>query len=93
MATITSNPGDQNTFQSIQLGGIPNDLPTIQSMPAGWNEVDGYRESIRSDSETQATRAFEGPWGNRLDFYTWCLGYRYNAAGGKLKRVIPSQHP
>ncbi len=47
----------------------------LNQIPAGWQEVEGYRERWRSDGTQEMTRVFQGPWNGRGAFRDYMLGW------------------
>lgn len=59
------------------LSGVGHGVAKMLSQPAGWREIDGYKEHFRPD-DTAAVRYFRGPWGQRKTFVDWCLGHSFS---------------
>ena len=51
------------------------DAAKENSRPQGIIEIEGYRESFRTEGGTSATRVFDVPWTQRKVFVDWALGH------------------
>ena len=79
--TSTPPPGYALLYNGPPGQGGVVDHSSLGSFPYV-EEIDGYRESWRSDGAQQVTRCFKVRWGGRKSFVDYMLGWSTTLGGG-----------